>query len=57
MKYFLKSGIYILLATIILPFAAISQTKTPTEMTNNHNAALFPKGDKLPDSILQEMLF
>lgn len=50
MKYFLKSGIYILLAVIILPFTAISQTKMQTEMTNNQDASIFPKGDKLPDS-------
>lgn len=34
----------------MLSIAAHGQTKNPTKMTETSNGALFPKGDKLPDS-------
>ncbi|MCE7067379.1 cupin domain-containing protein [Dyadobacter sp. CY326] len=45
-----KSGIYTLLFGAMLSTAAYSQTKKSANMTQVQDAALFPKGDKLPDS-------
>lgn len=47
MKHITKSSIYALLIGAMLPLTVCGQTKTPTKMTENSNAPLFAKGDKL----------
>ncbi|GLU51526.1 cupin domain-containing protein [Dyadobacter frigoris] len=47
MKHITKSSICTLQIGAMLPFTVYSQTKTPTKMTDNSNAPLFAKGDKL----------
>ena len=47
MKYIIQSGICMLLIGTMVPLTTSGQTKKQTQMTENQNIALFPKGDKL----------
>ncbi|MCF0041450.1 (R)-mandelonitrile lyase [Dyadobacter fanqingshengii] len=49
MRYFIKLTAIVLIIGTLLPGSACKTTKNPTKMTDQ-NSALFPKGDRLPDS-------